>query len=113
MSRPGDLYQLLEPAVECIKVWTVRSTRLALFLTFVISTGIGTLVAFNWHGDIAHVVNSSPLAVGLYSVTVGQLALVAFGVLLVGSAYASGSMRVAVNRSGTTGGGSRTPWTRP
>ncbi|MFH9134484.1 hypothetical protein [Streptomyces sp. NPDC017524] len=53
------------------------------------------------------------MAVGLYSVTVGQLALVAFGVLLVGSAYASGSMRVAVNRSGTTGGGSRTPWTRP
>lgn len=83
-------------AAEWTKVWTVRSTRLALLLTFVISTGIGTLVAFNWRGDIEHVVNFSPLAAGLYSVTIGQLALVAFGVLLVGSEYSSGTMRASL-----------------
>lgn len=84
-------------AAEWTKVWTVRSTGFTLLLAFVLSTGIGTLVAFNWRGNIEHVVNFDPLVAALYSVTLGQLALVVLGALLVGSEYASGSIRTSLS----------------
>ncbi|MFE2032677.1 ABC transporter permease subunit [Streptomyces scopuliridis] len=83
-------------AAEWIKVWTVRTTGLTLLLTFALSTGLGTLVALSWRGDIERVVNFDPLFAGLYGVTFGQLALVVFGVLLVGSEYSSGSIRASL-----------------
>ncbi|MFE4332262.1 ABC transporter permease subunit [Streptomyces sp. NPDC056831] len=95
-------------ASEWTKVWTVRSTSLTLPLAFVLSTGLGTLIALNWRRNIEHVVNFDPLVAGLYSVTLGQLALVVFGVLLVGSEYSSGSIRAslsAVPRRGLLYGG--------
>ncbi|MCX4870357.1 ABC transporter permease [Streptomyces sp. NBC_00257] len=95
-------------AAEWTKVWTVRSTGCTLLLAFVLSTGIGTLVAFNWRSDIEHVVNFDPLVAALYSVTLGQLALVVLGALLVGSEYSSGSIRTsltAVPRRGLLYGG--------
>ncbi|BAC68644.1 ABC transporter permease [Streptomyces avermitilis] len=95
-------------AAEWIKVWTVRSTSFTLLLAFVLSTGLGTVVAFSWRGHIERVVNFSPLFAGLYGVTLGQLALVVFGVLLVGSEYSSGSIRTslsAVPRRGLLYGG--------
>ncbi|MGC0420945.1 ABC transporter permease subunit [Embleya sp. AB8] len=97
-SRSGALL-----AAEWIKMWTVRSTRLALLSTLPLSAGVSALVAYQWRGDIEHVVNFSPLMAGLYGVTLGQLALVVFGVLLVGSEYSSGSIRgslTAVPRRG-------------
>ncbi|WP_256864134.1 ABC transporter permease [Streptomyces avermitilis] len=89
-------------------MWTVRSTSFTLLLAFVLSTGLGTVVAFSWRGHIERVVNFSPLFAGLYGVTLGQLALVVFGVLLVGSEYSSGSIRTslsAVPRRGLLYGG--------
>ncbi|MGW1407713.1 ABC transporter permease subunit [Streptomyces sp. NPDC002403] len=83
-------------AAEWTKVWTVRSTACTLLLAFVLSTGIGTLVASNWRNDIEHVVNFDPLVAALYSVTLGQLALVVLGVLLVGAEYSSGSIRTSL-----------------
>ncbi|MGW1848451.1 ABC transporter permease subunit [Streptomyces sp. NPDC001966] len=83
-------------AAEWIKVWTVRSTGFALLLAFVLSTGIGTLVASSWRNDIKSVVNFDPLVTALYSMTLGQLALVVFGVLLVGAEYSSGSIRTSL-----------------
>ncbi|MFE5089591.1 ABC transporter permease subunit [Streptomyces sp. NPDC056638] len=84
-------------ASEWTKVWTVRSTSLTLLLAFALSTGLGTLIALNWRSNIEHVVNFDPLVAGLYSVTLGQLALVVFGVLLVGSEYSSGSIRASLS----------------
>ncbi|MFJ1549930.1 ABC transporter permease subunit [Streptomyces sp. NPDC088246] len=95
-------------ASEWTKAWTVRSTSLTLPLAFALSTGLGTLIALNWRSNIEHVVNFDPLVAGLYSVTLGQLALVVFGVLLVGSEYSSGSIRAslsAVPRRGLLYGG--------
>ncbi|MER5851623.1 ABC transporter permease subunit [Streptomyces sp. NPDC002012] len=84
-------------ASEWTKAWTVRSTSLNLLLAFALSTGLGTLIALNWRSNIEHVVNFDPLVAGLYSVTLGQLALVVFGVLLVGSEYSSGSIRASLS----------------
>ncbi|MEU2132252.1 ABC transporter permease subunit [Streptomyces sp. NPDC018352] len=83
-------------AAEWTKMWTVRSTAYTLLLAFVLSTGIGTLIASNWRNDIEHVVNFDPLVAALYSVTLGQLALVVLGVLLVGAEYSSGSIRTSL-----------------
>ncbi|MGW0660142.1 ABC transporter permease subunit [Streptodolium elevatio] len=41
-------------------------------------------------------VNFDPIFVGLYGLAIGQLALVAFGVLLVGSEYSSGTIRTSL-----------------
>ncbi|MFJ9967893.1 ABC transporter permease subunit [Streptomyces avermitilis] len=84
-------------AAEWIKMWTVRSTSLTLLLTFALSTGLGTVVAFSWRSHVERVVNFSPLFAGLYGVPLGQLALVVFGVLLVGSEYSSGSIRTSLS----------------
>ncbi|MGW1189584.1 ABC transporter permease subunit [Streptomyces sp. NPDC002559] len=83
-------------AAEWIKMWTVRSTGLTLLLAFALSTGIGILVPLSWRADIESVVNFDPLAAALYGVTLGQLALVVLGALLVGSEYSSGSIRTSL-----------------
>ncbi|MFJ9683847.1 ABC transporter permease subunit [Streptomyces sp. NPDC101194] len=83
-------------AAEWTRVWTVRSTGFTLLLAFALSTGIGTLIAFNWRNNIEHVVNFDPLVAALYSVTLGQLALVVLGSLLVGAEYSSGSIRTSL-----------------
>ncbi|MEV5600793.1 ABC transporter permease subunit [Streptomyces sp. NPDC052299] len=83
-------------AAEWTKAWTVRSTGLTLSLAFVLCVGTGTLVSSSWRADIDRVVNFDPLAAALYSMTLGQLALVVLGALLVGSEYSSGSIRTSL-----------------
>jgi ABC-type transport system involved in multi-copper enzyme maturation permease subunit len=95
-------------ASEWIKVWTVRSTWFNLLLSFALCAGLGTLVAFSFRDSIERVVNFHPLVAALYSVTIGQLALVTFAVLIVGAEYSSGSIRAsltAVPRRGLLYGG--------
>ncbi|MEU9124382.1 ABC transporter permease subunit [Streptomyces sp. NPDC048506] len=83
-------------ASEWIKIWTLRSTVWALGLVVVLSAGSGTLVARSLRAGISRVVNFDPIFAGLYGLTIGQLALVAFGVLVVGSEYSSRTMRTSL-----------------
>ncbi|GAB2791959.1 ABC transporter permease subunit [Streptomyces daliensis] len=83
-------------AAEWIKIRSVRSTVWALGLALVLSAGLGALIARSFRADIEDVVNFHPVVAGLYSVTIGQLALVVFGVLLVGSEYSSGTIRASL-----------------
>lgn len=83
-------------ASEWIKIRTLRSTTWALGLTLVLSTGFGTLVARSLRAGIGRVVNFDPIFAGLYGLTFGQLALVMFGVLVVGSEYSSGGIRTSL-----------------
>jgi ABC-type transport system involved in multi-copper enzyme maturation permease subunit len=83
-------------ASEWTKIRPLRSTAWTLGPAFVLSVGLGTLVALGLRAGIDHVVNFDPVFAGLYGLTVGQLALVAFGVLLVGSEYSSGTIRASL-----------------
>ncbi|BDM69812.1 ABC transporter [Streptomyces nigrescens] len=83
-------------ASEWTKIRTVRSTTWNLALTFVLSAGLGTLVALSLRANIDRAVNFDPAFAGLYSLTLGQLGLVVFGVLLVGSEYSSGTIRTSL-----------------
>lgn len=93
---------------EWLKIRTIRSTLWALGLSLALSVGLGTLIALNFRADIARVENFDPLFTSLIGLTFGQLALVVFGVLVMGSEHGSGTIRAslaAVPRRGLFFGG--------
>ncbi|MFG3258966.1 ABC transporter permease subunit [Streptomyces sp. NPDC048172] len=93
---------------EWLKIRSVRSSLWSLGLAFALSSGLGTLIALNFRSHIDRVQNFDPVFAGLISLMLGQLALVAFGVLLIGSEYGSGTIRAslaAVPRRGAFFGG--------
>lgn len=84
-------------AAEWIKIRTVRSTAWALALTFVISVGLSYLIGRSFRAsDFAREEGFDPLFATFYSLTLGQLALVVFGVLAVSGEYTSGTIRAAL-----------------
>ncbi|WP_329455591.1 ABC transporter permease subunit [Streptomyces sp. NBC_01497] len=83
------------PAVlesEWTKIRTVSSTTWTLVLAFVVTAGFGavatTLVNPGDHFD--------PTFISFSGMTLGQLAMVVFGVLVVGSEYSSGMIRTSL-----------------
>ncbi|MEV8637581.1 ABC transporter permease subunit [Streptosporangium sp. NPDC051023] len=100
-------------AAEWTKIWTVRSTLLTLLLTLALGAGLGYLVGAGVAGGFTHMTPQQqetfdPLFATFYSLTLGQLPLVVFGVLLVGTEYTSGTIKVslaAVPRRGLFYGG--------
>ncbi|GAA0975221.1 ABC transporter permease subunit [Acrocarpospora macrocephala] len=98
---------------EWTKIRTVPSTVWTLLLTFALSVGLGYLLA-NSMGDSYATASPErratldPLFATFYSLTLGQLPLVVFGVLVVGGEYGSGTIRaslLAVPRRGRFYGG--------
>jgi ABC-2 type transport system permease protein len=88
-------------AAEWTKIRTLRSARWCLLLSFVISVALGYLVALVFRVDFprlpaAERASFDPLYVTFYSLTLGQLALVAFGAVTVGSEYSSGTIRTSL-----------------
>lgn len=86
---------------EWVKIRTVRSTVWTLMLTFVLCVGLSLLFGLALrHGfgrmDRAARANFDPVAAGFYSLTIGQIALVVFGVLLVSTEYTSGMIRASL-----------------
>lgn len=75
---------------EWTKLRTLRSTFWTLLLTFVACTGLAYLIGrgFRTAGG-----GFDPLFPTFYSLTLGQLPLVVFGVMAVGGEYSSGSIR--------------------
>jgi ABC-2 type transport system permease protein len=112
----------LGPAVaaEWHKVRTLPAVFFLPAATLLVSAGLGGLVALSFRLNYDNLPPDvrerfDPLFATFYSLTLGQLPLVVLGVLIVGSEYASGTIRaslVAVPRRGVyysakllTGGG--------
>ena len=81
---------------EWTKLRTVRSTVWALLGAFVLSVGLSYAVGLSFRNNFASVERFDPLFATYYSLTLGQLALVVFGVLLVGGEYASGTIHASL-----------------
>ncbi|MDW5322746.1 ABC transporter permease subunit [Plantactinospora sp. KLBMP9567] len=90
---------------ELTKIRTVRSTVWTLLPTFVVGVGISLLagLSFGAQSPEQRAGFFDPLFPAFYGLTLGQLALVVFGVLVMASEYSSGTIRaslVAVPRRG-------------
>ncbi|MEZ0071255.1 ABC transporter permease subunit [Planotetraspora sp. GP83] len=86
---------------EWTKIRTVRSTVWTLLPTLVLSVGLGFLVGLSFRNGFSHMSREQqetfdPLFATFYSLTLGQLALVVFGVLVMSSEYSSGSIRASL-----------------
>jgi ABC-type transport system involved in multi-copper enzyme maturation permease subunit len=85
---------------EWTKIRSVRSTIWTLLLTVVISVGLGVLVALSFRSAYTNLPEArehlDPFFATFYSLTLGQLALVVFGVLVVGGEYGSGTIRASL-----------------
>jgi ABC-2 type transport system permease protein len=82
---------------EWTKIRTLRSTTWSLALTFVFCVGLGYAAAASLRADYprmpaAQQAQFDPLFATFYSLTLGQLPLVVFGVLVIGGEYGSGTI---------------------
>jgi ABC-2 type transport system permease protein len=87
---------------EWAKLRTIRSTVWALALTFVISVGLAWISGFSvrnaYTSGNAELVRPDfdPVYSGFVGLLYGQLSLVVFGVLLVGTEFGSGTIRMTL-----------------
>ncbi|MGW5360290.1 ABC transporter permease subunit [Actinopolymorpha pittospori] len=87
---------------EWAKLRTIRSTAWALALTFVISVGLAWISGFSvrnaYDSGNADLVRPDfdPIYSGFVGLLYGQLSLVVFGVLLVGTEFGSGTIRMTL-----------------
>ena len=82
---------------ELTKIRTVRATKWALLLTLVISACLGYAVSLSLRVSFPRLPpqqrqDFDPLFATFYSLSIGQLALVAFGVTVTGSEYSTGAI---------------------
>jgi ABC-type transport system involved in multi-copper enzyme maturation permease subunit len=85
-------------AAEWTKARTLRSTFWTLLATVVVSAGLAYLIGLSFRSALPRMPadrreSFDPLFATFYSLTLGQLALVVFAVLLVGSEHSSGTIR--------------------
>jgi len=86
---------------EWTKLRSVRSTAWTLLLTVALSAGLAAAAGLSLRASFATMAPAQrraydPLFATFYGLTVGQLALVAFGVLAIGSEYRSGTIRLSL-----------------
>jgi ABC-2 type transport system permease protein len=79
---------------ELTKFRTLRSTFWALAATLVASVGLGELVGASFGHSTGE--RADPMFASFYALTIGQLALVVFGVLAVSGEYSSGTIRASL-----------------
>jgi ABC-2 type transport system permease protein len=77
-------------AAEWIKIRSVRSTAWTIGLTIALSAGLAYLIGTG-NRSVA-----DPLAASLYSLTLGQLALVVLAVFVVSSEYSTGTLSASL-----------------
>ncbi|MFG1926234.1 ABC transporter permease [Cryptosporangium sp. NPDC048952] len=82
-------------AAELIKLRTLRSTPLTLGLALLVSGGLSALVGLSFRNGTVRG-EFDPVFAAFYGLTVGQLPLVVFAVLAVGSEYRSGTIRASL-----------------
>lgn len=88
-------------AAEWTKIRTVRSTVWTLLLTFLLSVGLSSMIGRGFRDSFDNLPREQratfdPLFATFYSLTLGQLALVVFGVLLVSAEYSSGTIHASL-----------------
>jgi ABC-type transport system involved in multi-copper enzyme maturation permease subunit len=88
-------------SAEWIKVRSVRSTLWTLAATVVLSVGLAYLAGLGFRTNFAHMPHEQqerfdPLFATFYSLTIGQLTLVVFAVLMVTSEYSTGTIRTSL-----------------
>jgi ABC-2 type transport system permease protein len=86
---------------EWTKIRTLRSTVWTLLPTFAIAVGLGYLIGLSInlaYGSAPSDMRAhfDPLFATFYSLTLAQLALIVFAVLVVGSEYGSGTIRASL-----------------
>lgn len=86
---------------EWVKIRTLRSTVWSLLLTFALCAGLSLLIGHILRSTFDRMdqearANFDPVMAGFYSLTLGQISLVVFGVLLVSGEYGSGSIRASL-----------------
>jgi ABC-2 type transport system permease protein len=103
LDRPATGRAALARATlaEWTKIRTVRATGWTLSLAFALSAGLGRLFGLLIHARFDGMsadarANFDPVATGFAGLGIGQIALVAFGVLLVGGEYAHDTIRVSL-----------------
>lgn len=96
MSRFGNLV-----LAEWTKARTVRSTWWSLAVTTVLCVGLAVLIGLQMNSGFEQMsaerqATFDPAQLGFYSLLIGQIALVVFGVLLVSAEYSSGTIRASL-----------------
>ncbi|MEU1734860.1 ABC transporter permease subunit [Streptosporangium sp. NPDC020145] len=88
-------------AAEWAKIWSLRSTVLVLPLTLVLSAVLAYLVGASTANGFTRMPSEmqsrfDPLFITFYGLTLSQLPLVVFGVLVVGGEYTSGTITASL-----------------
>jgi len=84
-------------AAEWTKARTVRSTWWTLFTTAVLCLGLGALLGSQFSGSTSRQRGDIGAAqISFYPLLLGQIALVAFGVLLTSAEYTTGTIRASL-----------------
>ena len=86
---------------ELTKIRTVRSTKWALLLTLLICTCVGYAVSLSLRASFPRLPPAQrrdfdPLFATFYSLSIGQLAIVVFGVTVAGSEYSTGMIATSL-----------------
>jgi ABC-2 type transport system permease protein len=86
---------------EWTKIRSVNSTALTLSLAVIVSVGLGMLISAVSNNEFSKMspkdrITFDPTFVSFAGLTLGQLAMVVFGVLVVGSEYSSGMIRTSL-----------------
>ena len=94
--RPVNRFRQLVTA-ELTKIRTIRSTKWALVLTLLICVCLGYAASLSLRVSFPRLPprqrrDFDPIFATFYSISLGQLALVVFGVTVVGSEYTSGTI---------------------
>ena len=98
LSRPGRVTQARVALSEWTKLRSLRSTRWALFVTLLLTIGIGLLAcsvfAARWpHLSLSDRLRFKPLRVSLAGVGLAQLSIGVLGVLVITGEYTTGMIR--------------------
>ncbi len=80
---------------EWTKARTVRSTWWSLTVSAVLCVGVAALLGLQLSGRIDRMAGD-PAELGFFSLLIGQIALVVFGVLLVSAEYTTGTVRASL-----------------
>ncbi|MGH8876482.1 MAG: ABC transporter permease [Stackebrandtia sp.] len=88
---------------EWVKTRSTRATMWTVSLTLLLTTAMAGLLGFAWRSSDMAKDESAMRFAGFYPLTLGQMFLVVFAILLIGSEFSSGSIRsslIAVPKRG-------------
>jgi ABC-2 type transport system permease protein len=96
MAAPSAVLQS-----EWTKIRSVRSTVWTLALAFLVTVAVGAVISLVFNNTFnslttANQLTFDPTSTSFFGMTLGQLALIVFGVLVISSEYSSGMIRTSL-----------------